>query len=114
MASNRTFRKLKSADEETQLPETAVPKSTRGVTEWSMKIFSEWQGKRLTKKASDEQGYSVDGSSEIRDLDINVCNMSAETLNFWLAKFVMDMCKEGGECFPLERFIVFVVVFNAI
>ena len=103
MASNRTFRKPKSADEETQLPETAVPKSTRGVTEWSMKIFSEWQGKRLTKKASDEQGYSVDGSSEIRD-----------TLNFWLAKFVMEMCKEGGECFPLERFIVFVVVFNAI
>jgi hypothetical protein len=66
-----------------------------------MKILSEWQGKRLTKKASDEQGNSVDGSSKIQDLrDINVCNMSAETLNFWLAKFVMVVCKEDGECFP--------------
>jgi hypothetical protein len=54
----------------------------------------------LTKKASDEQVNSVDGSSKIRDLDINVCNMSAKTLNFRLTKFVMEVCKEDGECFP--------------
>ena len=69
---------------------------TRGVTEWSMKFFSEWQGKRLTKKASDKQGNSVDGSqSKIRGLDIDVCNMSAE-----IPKFVMEVCKEDGESFP--------------
>ena len=57
--------------------------------------------KRLTKKASDEQVNSIDGSqSKIRDLDIDVCNMSAETLNFWFAKFVMEVCKEDGESFP--------------
>ena len=113
MASNRTFRKPKSAKEEKKLLENAMPKSTRGVNKWSMKIFSEWQGTRLTKKASDEQGNplnSVDGSSKIQDLDINVCHMSAETLNFWLAKFVMEACKEDGECCPprtlsaLERY----------
>jgi hypothetical protein len=60
-----------------------------------MKIFSEWQRTRLnSKKASDEQGNSVDG------LDINVRNMSAETPNFWLAKFVMEVCKKDGECYP--------------
>ena len=63
-------------------------------------IFSEWQAARLNKKASDEQSNSVDDSSKIQDLDMNVCNMSAETLNFWLAKFVMDVCKEDGECYP--------------
>ncbi|CAB3983360.1 Hypothetical predicted protein [Paramuricea clavata] len=26
--------------------------------------------------------------------------MPAETLNFWLAKFVMEVCKEDGECYP--------------
>jgi hypothetical protein len=29
-----------------------------------------------------------------------VCNMPAETLNFWLAKFVREVCKEDGECHP--------------
>ena len=93
-----------------------MPKSTHGVYKWSMKIFSEWQRTRLTKKASDEQGNSVDGSSKIQDLDINVCNMSAETLNFRrLAKFVMEVCKEDGECCPprtLYGICYFVVVFT--
>jgi hypothetical protein len=31
---------------------------------------------------------------------ISTCNMSAETLNFWLAKFVMEVCKGDGECYP--------------
>ena len=100
MASKRTFRKPKSAEEEKKLLENAVPQSTRSVNKLSMKIFSEWQAARLNKKASDEQSNSVDDSSKIQDLDMNVCNMSAETLNFWLAKFVMDVCKEDGECYP--------------
>jgi hypothetical protein len=79
MASNRTFRKPKSAEEEKKLLENAVPKSTRGVNKWSMKIFSEWQGTRLSKKSSDEQGNSVDGSSKIQDLDINVQHVGRNT-----------------------------------
>ena len=75
MASKRTFRKPKSAEEEKKLLENAVPQSTRSVNKWSMKIFSEWQAARLNKKASDEQSNSVDDSSKIQYLDINVCNM---------------------------------------
>ena len=43
--SSRAFRKRKSAEEETNLIENAIPKSTRAVTKWSMKLFSgmaEW------------------------------------------------------------------------
>ena len=47
-----------------------------------MNIFSEWQATRLIKKASEEQSSSVDDISKIKDLDMNVCNMTAETLNF--------------------------------
>jgi hypothetical protein len=47
-------------------------------------------------------------------MDINVCNMHAETLNLWLAKFAMAVCKRMENVIPLERFILFVVVFNAI
>ena len=35
----RTFRKPKNAEEEKQLLENAVPKSTRSVNNWAMKIF---------------------------------------------------------------------------
>ena len=100
MASKRAFRKPKSAEEEKKLLENAVPKSTRYVNKWSMKIFSEWQATRLIKKASEEQRNFVVDISKIQDLDINVCDMTAETLNFWLTKFVMEVCKDTGENYP--------------
>ena len=56
-----------------------------------MKIFSEWQATRLIKNASEEQ------LSKIQHLDINICGMMAETLDFWLTKFVMKVCKDTGE-----------------
>ena len=114
MASKRTFRKPKSAEEEKKLLENAVPRSTRSVNKWSMKIFSEWQAARLNKKASDEQSNSVDDSSKIQDLDMNVCNMSVETLNFWLRNLLWRRVKRMENVIPLERVIVFVVVFNTI
>ena len=39
MSSFRAFRKPKSAEEERNLIENAIPKSTRAVTKWSVKIF---------------------------------------------------------------------------
>lgn len=100
MASTRTFRKPKSGEEEKQMLENAVPKSTRNVNKWSMKIFCDWQATRSNKKASNEQSNSAVDTSVIGDLDVNLCSMSAETLNFWLTKFVMEVCKEDGECYP--------------
>ena len=100
MASTRTFRKPKSGEEEKQMFENAVPKSTRTVNKWAIKIFSEWQGTRLNKKASNEQSNSGVDTSVIEDLDLNLCSMPAETLNFWLTMFVMEVCTEDGECYP--------------
>ena len=100
MASTRTSRTPKSADEERQMLENAVPKSTRCVNKWDMKIYSEWQGTRQNQKASNEQNNSAVDTSNIQDLDVNLCSMSAESVNFWLTKFVMEVCKENGECYP--------------
>ena len=58
----RTFRKPKNAEEEKQLLENAVPKSTRSVNKWAMKIFSEWQSTRVNKKASEEPSSWIDGN----------------------------------------------------
>ena len=42
----RAFRKPKSAEEERNLIENAIPLSTRARTKWSVKFFLEWQNGR--------------------------------------------------------------------
>ena len=55
MAScSRAFRKPKSAEEERNLIENVIPKSTRAVTKWSVKIFLEWQNGRKNKNPAIE------------------------------------------------------------
>ena len=85
----RTFRKPKNAEEEKQLLENAVPKSTRSVNKWAMKIFSEWRSTRVNKKASEEPSSCTNDTSQIQDLETDVLDMTAESLNFWLTKFIV-------------------------
>ena len=56
-------------------------------------MFSERQATRLNKEASNEQNKSADDTSAIQDLDVNLCSMPVKTLNFWLTKFVLKVCK---------------------
>ena len=48
--SERVFRQAKTAEEEKQLLENAVPKSTRNSTTWVYRIFNEWQQFARTNK----------------------------------------------------------------
>ena len=55
MAScSRAFRKPKNAEEERNLIENAIPKSTRAVTKWSVKLLVEWQNGRENKNPAIE------------------------------------------------------------
>ena len=100
MYSKRTFRKPKMAAEEKQMLENAVPKSTRSVNKWAMKNFSEWQATRIKKKALEEESSCAVDTSQIQDLTTNVADMTAESLNFWLTKLLMEVCKVTGEHYP--------------
>ena len=40
---------------------------------------------------------SYDDTSQIQDLETDVLDMTAESLNFWLTKFIMEVCKDTGE-----------------
>ena len=42
MASKRKFREAKSAEEENKMFDNAIPRSTRSVTKWTIKILNEW------------------------------------------------------------------------
>ena len=64
--------------------ENDVPNTTHGVNKWAANIYSKWQAAWLNQKASDQQSNSAVDTSNIQDLDVNKCSMTAETLNFWL------------------------------
>ena len=91
------FTESKTGDEEEEFLENSVPKSTRYVTKWSFNIFAPWQNARPNKEAvNKEAGFHVE-RGKIQSLDRNIVNMTAESLNFWLSKFVEEVCKEDGE-----------------
>ena len=90
---SRAFRKPKNAEEERNL----IPKSTRAVTKWSVKIFLEWQNGRKNKNPAIEPCAFTTDKSKVQRLDTDMANMMAESLNFWLIKFVEELCKENGE-----------------
>lgn len=100
MASDRTFRQPKSAAEESEILENAAPKSTRSVNKWAMTIFGEWQAGKTNKKACEEESGSAVETSQIQDLETDICDMAAGFLNFWLTKFIMEVCKDTGETYP--------------
>ena len=80
---SRAFRKPKSAEEERNLIENAIPKSTRAV-----KIFLEWQNGRKNKNPAIKPCAFKTDRSKVQRLDTDIANMTAEPLNFWLIKFV--------------------------
>ena len=100
MPPKRRFRPPKSEQEEKQILEGCIPKSTRSSTKWAFKIFSEWQIARVNKDPCIEQrSFKID-IDKVQTLDTNIANMSAETLNFWLTKFVQEVGKINGERYP--------------
>ena len=98
MPPKRKFRESKTGDEEKELLEKSVPKSTRYVTKWSFNIFAQIQNAaRPTKEAVNEEvGFHVE-RDRIQRLDTNTVNMTAKSFKFWLTKFVEGVYK-GTEC----------------
>ena len=66
-----------------------------------VEIFAEWQASRKNKDPSKEEaGFHVE-LDKIQALDTNIVNMTPESLNLWLTKFVQEVCKEeDGERYP--------------
>ena len=97
-SKRRSFRQPKSYEEEETLIKDHQPKSTQYVTKWAVKIFEEWQTQRPQKEPSHKDMPSK--NVEIQNLATKISDMSAETLNFWLTKFVSEVCKPNGERYP--------------
>lgn len=100
MPPKRVFRTPKTGKEEKSLFEICVPKSTRNANKWSIKIFQDWQAQRGNKDPKLEQCSFSFEPDKIQNLDTNITDMSHESLNFWLTKFIQEVCKGDGQRYP--------------
>ena len=93
MASySRTFQEPKTVEEENKFLQSAIQKYTRSLTQWSVKIWSEWQNGRRNKNPSLESiGYKAN-VPKVQELDTDMKEMMAESLNFWLVRSVFNNC----------------------
>ena len=90
MPPKSVFREPNNVKEEKYYLDSCIPKATRYATKWAYKVFGEWQSSRGNKDANfEETGFEVELGS--------IVEMSAESLNFWLTKFVSGVCKGNGE-----------------
>ncbi len=90
----RVFRKARGAEEEKKLLESSVPGSTRRSTRWAFNMT------RGNKDASLEScSFSFD-CQKGQNLDTNIVNMTTESLNFWLSRFIQEVVKANGERYP--------------
>ena len=92
------FRPPKSKEEETSLVSEATPKATQCNTKLGRNVFEEWQQRRQNTCAMLEVVGVADLKCEdVQNLTVSLEHMSANTLNFWLSKFVFEAARRNGE-----------------
>lgn len=70
----------------------AVPKKTRNVNEWSVKVWAEWAKYRNTQAVTlFEPGYPIPEDIGLLDDDL---------LNYWGQRFVMEIKRKDGAEYP--------------
>ena len=107
------FRSSKSKEEETSLVSEATPKATQYNTKWGRKVFEEWQQRRQNTCAILEVVGVADLKCEdVQDLTVSLEHMSANTLNFWLSKFVCEVAKQNGERYPPNSLYLLICAIN--
>ena len=107
------FRSPKSKKEDTSLVSEATRKATQYNTEWGRKVFEEWQQRRQNTCAMLEVVGVADLKCEdVQDLTVSLEHMSANTLNFWLSKFVCEVAKQNGERYPPNSLYLLICAIN--
>ena len=95
------FRPPKTEKEEILLLSETVPKNTKYNKKWAVNVFTAWQNTRMNKKAQLEtSGGNGLESTNVEDLSVPLEHMSADSLNFWLCKFICEVAKQTGERYP--------------
>ena len=101
MAVSSRYRAPKSLENEQKLTDDSVPKNTQNSTKWALKVFQDWQKARANKDSSNEVcGFGEIYLTKVGPLSNSIEEMSAESLNFWLTKFVCEVTNQKGGRYP--------------
>ena len=94
---SRRFKKPKTREEESACVVASIPRNTKYQTKWSVTLFCDWQKQRENKKAANEcTSFNFTTTELLQDVDTSLDDMNAETLNFWMIKFVQEVAKKNG------------------
>ena len=101
MALSR-FRQAKTAEEEVNLVQNGVPKSTHYKNKWAYGIFEQWQRQRLVKVPIVEVVCLFKNCDyhHVESLETPLVEMSFLCVNYWLTKFVQEVAKPSKERYP--------------
>ena len=73
----------------------AISQTMRYKNRWEV-----WQSGRENKAVMCESNpFSLD-LHNLQNLETELCSMTARTLNFWLIKFVQEVCEKDGKPYP--------------
>jgi hypothetical protein len=96
------FRDPKNEEEDAALLSESTPKSTQYKTKWAAKILKSWQMSREMKYPMLEVGNAFKDYqlSSVQAVDEEIKQMSAISLNYWLAKFIQQVTNKNGSRYP--------------
>ena len=96
----KRFGEALSVEEASKRIRNAVPKTTQYKTMWGIRAFESWKNERANDNGSAELcKFGLDVSA-VQNLKTGMLNMTAETLNFWLCKFVQEVRNKQGKTYP--------------
>ena len=76
-------------------------------------MFEEWQGGREDKDAMTELcGFDEVDLTNVQPLTGTINEMLADTLNFWLKKFIIEVRNQSGGSFPAKTLNLIVCTIN--
>lgn len=88
--SNLRYGSPKSSKQVSDARRLGVPQKTQGQNKWVAKVWCDWVQHRLQMPCieKEEQQYPL-----MEDF----CKMSIKAMNFWLAKFVLEVRRKDGK-----------------
>ncbi|CAB4043582.1 Hypothetical predicted protein, partial [Paramuricea clavata] len=106
----RRFRDPQSVERSIDNVRNAIPQTTRYKNRWGVRIFEDWQSGRENKAVMCESNpFSLD-LQNLQNLETELCSMTARTLNFWLIKFVQEVCDKDGKPWPYPGRTVYQII----
>ena len=98
---NKRFRGARTLDEEAKVLAAAVPKATEYKNRWAVKLFEGWKNERDNTRFSQEySSLRLMEVERVEKFNTSLHLMKAESINFWLGKFVQEVRDQKSHRYP--------------